>query len=335
MISMPVIKKGDPMLGIDVHDCIVPPAPAVVKFYPHAVAAMIGWVADHDALSTNVLVNGVPAGKQFHDIKNLVPHVPLPPVPNVLLAITIPFSGSKVMLGSSTVLVNDKPIGVGPLPVLNCGDPLSLPTGAVVPLTNVFAGVSLADLLMALAVMLVEMGISFLANVVGGAIGGRIAGALSRRMASRVTATLTSRIAAREMRAVAQRTGSEIAGNVIVAVEREIGQSMSQQMTRETAERASFLFTERATRESFEASQQIVARETVVAASENGVAVAQREVVAETSQTVVRETYERSASEASEAISGKVVETGVGNTAGNAAGDAAEGFGQGLLGAGG
>ncbi len=330
MMSFPVAKMNDPMLGVDFHDMIVPPAPAVVKFTPHVVAAKIGWVADSSALVPTVLINNMMAANQFHDIKNLIPHVP--PGPNVLLAIIIPFSSSKIMLGSSTVLVNNKPIGVGPVPILNCADPLSMPTGAIIPITNVFAGVSLADMFMALATMLVEMAISYLANLAGGAIGNRVAGALSRRAASRVTATIYSRVTAREGVAVVQGLGREVSERVVIAVEREVGERLTVGMSRESAERASFLFTERATRESFEVANERVTREAVAVATEEGGVVAAREVTEEMGASVTRETYERGASEASEAMTGKVAETMVGNTAGNAASDAAEGLGQGLLG---
>ncbi len=329
-MMMPVVKMGDPMLGVDFHDMIVPPAPAVVKMTPHVVAATIGWVADSSALSTTVFINNMAAANQFHDIKNLIPHIP--PGPNVLVAIIIPFSSSKVMLGASTVLVGNKPIGVGPAPILNCADPLSMPTGAVIPITNVFAGVTLADLLVAIGTMLVEMAISFLCNVAGGAVGSRVAGALSRRVAARVTATAYTRVVASEGGAIVSRLGGEVTERAMIVVQREVGEQLTVGMSRETAERASFLFTETATREAFEVTQTTVTREAVAVVTDEVGVVAARQVTEEMGSSVVRESYQRGASEASEAMAGKVAETAVGNTAGNAAADAAEGFGQGLLG---
>lgn len=324
-VPFPAARQHDIMVGCAFHATIVPPAPAM-WFQPHLAGAKIDWVTDGGDLSPNVFANGRKIAHQFHDISNLIPHVPLPPVWNILLLIIIPFSSSKVMMGSGKVLANGKPVGVAPVIQLNCGDPMSQPLAELIPLppVNVFVGITLADLLMALAMTIVEMVISYVVNLIGGAIGKKVAGALFNRTASRFTQVLYQRVTSRFQAAVVQRFTRVATTRVVAMAEREIGERLVLSASREVLERTSFLVSRQLTTDTVSAFYQRSVREAAAVVTDNfGVAVS-REVTETLFQESVQQTLRQTATQAAEESLGKIFETIVGQTTADPIQDAIE-----------
>lgn len=314
--AFPAARQHDIMVGCDPHATIVLPIPAVT-ITPHIVGAKVQWVADHGELSPNVFINGRQAANQFHDIKNLIPHIPF--VPNILLLIIIPFSSSKIMLGSGTVLINGKPAGVSAMLMLNCGDPCSFPTGFLIPLppVNVFVGITWLDILMAIVTTLVEMLISYIANLIGDAAGKYIAGKLLNRVSSRLTQMITTRLTARFQSAVVQRFSRIVSSRFVAMAEREVMERAALSVTREVVQQQSFLFTRQIATTTVDAFYQRSVRETAAVITENfGVAVS-REMTATMLESTVQQTIRQTSSEAADAITGKIVETIIGQTLGD------------------
>lgn len=314
--AFPAARQHDIMVGCDPHATIVLPLPAVT-ITPHIVGAKVQWVADHGALSPNVFINGRQAANQFHDIKYLIPHIPF--VPNILLLIIIPLSSSKIMLGSGTVLINGKPAGVSAMLMLNCGDPCSFPTGFLIPLppVNVFVGITWKDIAMAIIATLAEMAISFVASKIGNVAGKWIAGKLLNRLTSRLTQTLFTRISARFESAAFQRFTRIMSTRFIAVAEREVMERAALSVSREVVTEAGFLATREITTTVTNAVYQRSVREAAAILTENfGVAVS-REVTATMLESTVQQTVRQTASEAAEEMIGKIIENGLGQTAGD------------------
>jgi hypothetical protein len=309
-VPFPAARQHDIMVGCAFHATIVPPAP-VVYLSPHITGAKVHWVTDGGDLSPNVFANGRKIAHQFHDIGNLIPHVPMPPVWNILLLIIIPFSSSKIMMGSGTVLANGKPVGVAPVIQLNCGDPLSQPLAELIPLppVNVFVGITLADLLMALAMTAFEMLISWVVNKIGGAIGKKVAGSIFNRTASRFTQVLYQRVTSRFQATVVARFSRIATTRVIAMAEREIGERIALSASREVLQQTTFFVSRQLTTDTVSAFYQRSVREAAAVVTDNfGVAVS-REITETMFQGTTVQTFQQTASKAMEESLGKVFET--------------------------
>lgn len=112
-----------------------PPAPIPPGFLPtplslHFVAVPINWVGLDDKSNPTVLVESHPIVSGDHAAK-YSPHVP--PGGNVLVPVTIAFASTTWKLAISSVIAPSGPVastvsdafGV----TINCGDPISMPTG--------------------------------------------------------------------------------------------------------------------------------------------------------------------------------------------------------------
>lgn len=142
---LPVTKRWDLMLGVDIHlnEWGIPTA--------HIVGATLNWV-NNDRFSPDVFANNQPVAYFLHDIKMLIPHIPLGS--NMLVPIIMLLSHSRILLAAHLVRVNFRAIGVGPWPMLNCNIVFPLPTGFLIQFTNVFADIKLLDILLALALII-------------------------------------------------------------------------------------------------------------------------------------------------------------------------------------
>jgi uncharacterized Zn-binding protein involved in type VI secretion len=132
-MSHPAARQNDPVTGTDVHILLVPspggpvPTPTPLPFS--------GQLAT--GLSTDVLINGLPAAVAGSVAQNLPPHLP-PPGTSFSRP---PTNQGQVVTGSATVLVNGKPLARVGDPVLTCNDPADLPAGTITAgSTDVFAG---------------------------------------------------------------------------------------------------------------------------------------------------------------------------------------------------
>ncbi|MFH0878511.1 MAG: hypothetical protein V2A34_02250 [Lentisphaerota bacterium] len=157
------ITELDLMVGCDLQDEVTATAPPVaVPMTPHVVAAMMHWALNHWSFSSNVVVEGRKPCSHTHDIKYLIPHIPIPIVNCVMLPAIIPMSQSKILLGAFTVICNGKPVGVHGLQI-NCDKPVNLPTGTDIPtrLPTVWCGFGLLDLLFSLIIGAIDVFLSW------------------------------------------------------------------------------------------------------------------------------------------------------------------------------
>jgi uncharacterized Zn-binding protein involved in type VI secretion len=129
-MPQPVARQNDPVTGTDMHLVVTASgAPSTVPL-PFAGKLM-------SALSTDVLVNSLPVATTDSVAQNLPPHLP-PPGASFSKP---PSNQGTVLMGSATVLVNNKGIARVGDQVKTCNDPLDLPTSAISSgSTDVLAG---------------------------------------------------------------------------------------------------------------------------------------------------------------------------------------------------
>ena len=122
-MPQPAARQNDPVTGTDVHILLVPspggpvPTPTPLPFTGQLVTG----------LSTDVLINGLPAAVQGSVAQNMPMHLAPPPA----TFSKPPTNQGRVVTGSPTVLVNGKPLARTGDPVLTCNDPADLPAGTV------------------------------------------------------------------------------------------------------------------------------------------------------------------------------------------------------------
>lgn len=167
----------DPTAGYNTHTYWDPaltsaPPPGVPKpgtpTYAIEMIATQMWTAGY-ALGSNKFTEtvkhlGMPICVSGHDIGILIPDVTIP-FTNLYYAIAWPFSERKMTFAASTVLMNKNPTACSqifpPLPMMTCGDPLTLPNAY--PLANLThsltVGMTLGDLLWGLASIAVSVAI--------------------------------------------------------------------------------------------------------------------------------------------------------------------------------
>jgi uncharacterized Zn-binding protein involved in type VI secretion len=116
-------RQGDPVTGQDIHIVLTPspggpvPTPSPLPFSGKLVSG----------LSTDVLIDSLPAAVAGSVAQNLPPHLP-PPGTSFSKP---PTNSGRVVTGSSGVLVNGKPMARVGDPVLTCNDPADLPAGTI------------------------------------------------------------------------------------------------------------------------------------------------------------------------------------------------------------
>ena len=122
-MPQPAARQNDPVTGTDLHILLVPspggPVPTPTPM-PFTGQLMTG-------LSTDVLINGLPAAVQGSVAQNIPPHLAPPPA----TFSKPPTNQGRVVLGSTTVLVNGKPLARTGDPVATCNDPADLPAGTI------------------------------------------------------------------------------------------------------------------------------------------------------------------------------------------------------------
>lgn len=123
-MGAPAARQNDPVMGTDIHILLVPspggpvPTPTPMPFNGRLLTG----------LSTDVLINNLPAATMGSVAQNLPPHIPAggpfskPPT-----------NQGRVVTGSVTVLVNGKGCARTGDPVLTCNDPVDLPNGTIGP----------------------------------------------------------------------------------------------------------------------------------------------------------------------------------------------------------
>ena len=123
-MSKPAAKMGDKVVGMDIHIILIPsPGGPVPTPLPHPFNGTI-----MQNCSTNVLIGGSPAATLGSIAVNMPPHIPqggpfsIPPT-----------NQGNIVMGSMTVLINNKPAArMGDL-ILTCNDPVPAPTCQIIP----------------------------------------------------------------------------------------------------------------------------------------------------------------------------------------------------------
>jgi uncharacterized Zn-binding protein involved in type VI secretion len=132
-MPQPAARENDPVVGTDTHIVMVPsPGGPVPTPTPLPFAGKLA-----SKLSDDVLINGFKAATQDSIADNSPEHIP-PPSTTFQ---TPPKNKGKVTLGSTTVLVNGKPLARVGDPVETCNDPADAPTSQIAAgSTNVLVG---------------------------------------------------------------------------------------------------------------------------------------------------------------------------------------------------
>jgi uncharacterized Zn-binding protein involved in type VI secretion len=132
-MGMPAAKQGDQVVATDIHVIMVPapPAPPVPTPLPHPFVGII-----NSGLSTNVNIMGMPAAILGCKAQNTPPHIPMAPGSFQ----KPPTNQATIIMGSATVMINNKPaVRMGDT-AMTCNDPADLPSGKVIAAGTVFIG---------------------------------------------------------------------------------------------------------------------------------------------------------------------------------------------------
>lgn len=130
-MAVPAAKQGDMIVATDIHIVMIPtPGGPVPTPLPHPFVGQLDG-----QLSADVNIEGKPAATQGSTATNSPAHIPQGgPFQSP------PANRGEIMLGSTTVFVNGKPLARTGDTALTCNDPADLPVGQVVAVGTVFAG---------------------------------------------------------------------------------------------------------------------------------------------------------------------------------------------------
>lgn len=168
MIPSTVLVHFHPMIGCDFETVMPPgspsPLPAPAPYGTMQILnGLMPFVKSKPTMRT-ICGFGLPL-QQGTDIGFLIGHVG---APNVLLPVIILFSSSKSLFSASTVQFESNPVSTSSNIVynlnLNCGSPMSTPTGMVLAPNTVLAGMTLGDFIAGYARVAMQMAISFIAG---------------------------------------------------------------------------------------------------------------------------------------------------------------------------
>ena len=131
-MGMPAAKQGDQVVASDIHIIMIPapPGPPVPTPLPHPFMGKL-----MQGLSTNVMIQGMPAATVNSIAINLPPHIPQGgPFQKP------PMNQGKIMMGSTTVFINKKPAARAGDTAMTCNDPADMPVGKVIAVSTVLIG---------------------------------------------------------------------------------------------------------------------------------------------------------------------------------------------------
>ncbi|NPV90574.1 MAG: hypothetical protein HPY50_07375 [Firmicutes bacterium] len=133
-MPQPAAKKGDFVVGVDIHIVMVPapPAPPIPTPLPHPFFGMID-----NGLSSNVKIMGKPAATVNSTATNKPSHFPMPPGTSFLKS---PSNKATIKMGSFRVKINGKQAARMGDMAMTCNDPVDLPTGVVMAVGTVLMG---------------------------------------------------------------------------------------------------------------------------------------------------------------------------------------------------
>ncbi len=192
--------------GFLAHNLQVPPQPAPAPVPSVEMVAPFMWIYGF-AMNQNKFSNG--AKPVFckgtwvvldgHDCGMMVPDITIPPAPNIWPPLYWLFSSRKPVMSASTVKMNGTAvaaaqlIGLPPIPMMTCGDPMAAPT-ALSPinvLNRCTVGITWLDVLVAVINVAASMAVDYIASDRTG-VGRRIGAAMERRIANEFVRTVVT-----------------------------------------------------------------------------------------------------------------------------------------------
>lgn len=130
-MGQPAAKQGDQITATDTHIIMIPsPGGPVPTPLPHPFSGII-----NGGLSSDVLIEGMPAATVGSTATNTPPHIPqggpfqIPPT-----------NQGRITIGSATVLINGKQAARSGDTAMTCNDPVEMPVGQVVAVSMVLIG---------------------------------------------------------------------------------------------------------------------------------------------------------------------------------------------------
>lgn len=131
-MGQPAAKQGDRVMATDTHIIMIPapPGPPVPTPLPHPFVGILTM-----GLSTNVMIQNMPAATVDSIAMNTPPHIPQggpfqkPPT-----------NQGKIIMGSTTVMINNKQAARAGDTAQTCNDPTDLPVGTVMAVSTVMIG---------------------------------------------------------------------------------------------------------------------------------------------------------------------------------------------------
>lgn len=135
-----------------------PPIPTTMAIeMPATFMWTLGFLMNQNKFSNGskpVTHKGVWIALDGHDCGMAIPDITIPPAPNLNYPMCWPFSSRKPTFSASTVKINGTAvacaqwIGLPPLPMMSCGDPIGAPVcwSALTVTNTVSVGMSMADL---------------------------------------------------------------------------------------------------------------------------------------------------------------------------------------------
>ncbi len=128
-MGQPAAKQGDQIKALDMH-LIQPPGPSSPVLVPHMFNGLID-----NGLSSNVNIEHRPAATLNSTATNTPPHIP-----QGGSFVKPPSNQGRIISGSATVFINNKPAARMGDTALTCNDPVDLPVGTVIASSTVLIG---------------------------------------------------------------------------------------------------------------------------------------------------------------------------------------------------
>ena len=131
-MGQPAAKQGDQVMATDTHIIMIPapPGPPVPTPLPHPFVGILTM-----GLSTNVMIQNMPAATVDSIAMNTPPHIPQGgPFQKP------PMNQGKITVGSTKVMINNKQAARAGDTAETCNDPTDMPVGKVVAVNTVMIG---------------------------------------------------------------------------------------------------------------------------------------------------------------------------------------------------
>lgn len=123
----PAAKQGDQIVATDTHIVTISGTPTPM---PHPFTGIIDG-----ALSSDVMIQNMPAATVDSTATNTPSHIAQGDS-----FVNPPKNQGRIIMGSATVMINNKPAARSGDTALTCNDPTDLPVGTVVAVSTVMVG---------------------------------------------------------------------------------------------------------------------------------------------------------------------------------------------------